>query len=241
MFTEKIFICLWLWLLFLCFTDVFGLLFWTVTTIAPTLRIKFVLKYLDLSDSPPDPLKDAAHIRKFVLNFLRPDGVLMLRMIANHGGTILCSELVYSLWLRYRETFKLTVEPPDDEELQDGASSTGHASTTTEKPPTGVPMPVLSNRKRDSAGGGPDTADTDPPPRSMTPLPDEESELQPWAKVPPMPLIGNHRPTMLNALAGGVGKGRFIPERPNHSGSSAEPRSPSVARVGGEEYGSAYV
>lgn len=167
MFTEKIFVFLWLWFLFLTLCTLSNLVFWITTLITPSLRLRFVLKYLELSDAPPDPEKDRKHLRRFVVNFLRPDGIFILRMVASHAGTILCTELTYSLWLRYRESTKM---PRVYDEPPSSAASTIRLPTVAEK----LDKSSLTD---------------EPPVESVIP-----ERTDPWVSRGGPLVLGNHRP-----------------------------------------------
>jgi len=77
-FLEKIFVFLWLWLLFLAFLSIVNLSAWLATVAVPICRQAFVEKFLDLSQYEP---KTSAEVHLFVEKFLRPDGVFLLKMV----------------------------------------------------------------------------------------------------------------------------------------------------------------
>ncbi|CAJ0931182.1 unnamed protein product, partial [Mesorhabditis belari] len=89
MFTEKIFVFLWVWLAVLAFLTAVNLLFWLFALSTSSLRQSFVAKHLDM---------ESDQLGRFTDRFLRPDGVFLLHMIANHAGNLFCSKVTQSLW-----------------------------------------------------------------------------------------------------------------------------------------------
>ncbi|MFH4974212.1 hypothetical protein AB6A40_000921 [Gnathostoma spinigerum] len=92
MFTEKIFIFLWLWLLMLSVCTGINLTLWFLSLLLSTWRHAFVSKFLECQSD---------QTYRFVHHFLRPDGVLLLHMIASHAGNAMCARLTESLWMRF--------------------------------------------------------------------------------------------------------------------------------------------
>lgn len=171
MFTEKIFVFLWLWFGFLALCTMLNIFFWILTLCFTSCRRQFVMKYLELSDSPPDPEKDEKHLNRFVNNFLRPDGVFLLRMIAAHAGHIICAELTYALWLRYCERSKL---PRLFEETGSSAVSTiddGHNSEAASLQREGFQPSIIGHSVK-----------TTEPAMDMGSI-----DIEPWMPSPPPP------------------------------------------------------
>ncbi|KAL1232526.1 Innexin unc-7 [Trichinella spiralis] len=77
-------------------------IYWILTMLLPNYGINFVRKYLRLlCDQPSRLVADEATLKKFVGEFLRRDGVFILRLIASRASEIICSELTLTLWTDY--------------------------------------------------------------------------------------------------------------------------------------------
>ncbi|KAA0192001.1 Innexin [Fasciolopsis buskii] len=63
-------------------------------------RVKFIRKYLKIMSVLQDTDKAASH--KFVENYLRPDGVFLIRLIAINVGDLMAGDLACELWHIYR-------------------------------------------------------------------------------------------------------------------------------------------
>ena len=165
MFTEKIFVFLWLWFLFLTICTLSNLIFWVTTLVAPKLRRRFIHKYLELSDYPPtDSAKDRKLLNRFVVNFLRPDGVFILRMIAAHSGTVLCTELTNTLWMRFKDRLSTRVVSDSPPASSAGVSTIPSPLDKLTEDPTSSPPP----RRRSLGAQAPAPSQTRrPPPRSQ--------------------------------------------------------------------------
>uniref|UniRef100_A0A5S6QY30 Innexin n=1 Tax=Trichuris muris TaxID=70415 RepID=A0A5S6QY30_TRIMR len=180
MFTEKIFLFLWLWFLILALLTFINLLYWMLTILLPSLRVAFIKRALDLSDAPPDSKKDWKHLSNFVDHYLRPDGVFLLRMVSTHTGNVLCNELIFSLWTRYRELHKI----PKAAVLVDSVDTLNKPQTMTNERPTfgqqstptgegGEPPPAASRSATPLSSAAkilptPKSVFTPPPPPSLT-------------------------------------------------------------------------
>ncbi|CAD5224401.1 unnamed protein product [Bursaphelenchus xylophilus] len=95
MFTEKIFVFLWLWFVFLALLSTVNISAWMATLAIPVCRRNFVEKYMEADDATSEEIND------FVEEFLRPDGVFLLKMISIHAGNVMCSRLTTRLRERH--------------------------------------------------------------------------------------------------------------------------------------------
>jgi len=87
MFNEKIFIFLWFWFVFVLLMTIYSLFAWMLRMLFARQRRKFICRYLKLMQQMSRSDMKMAH--KFVENVLRPDGVFVIRMIAEKAGTSL--------------------------------------------------------------------------------------------------------------------------------------------------------
>ncbi|XGW28974.1 hypothetical protein V3C99_008631 [Haemonchus contortus] len=146
MLTEKIFIFLWIWLSVLGLITVMNLLFWLCALSSAHCRQNFVAKHLDM---------ESDQIGRFTDQFLRPDGVFLLQMIASHAGNLTCAKVTEALWLMF---LRRSGKPVLDEKVE--SSERGEWESNDEsgrkesiprreswhEPPLPPPMPQLPIR-----------------------------------------------------------------------------------------------
>lgn len=112
-FNEKIFAFLWCWLLFITLINLCSLLYWLCNTAIPSQRKAYISKYLKLATKyehiqtryiPPgsENLFD-----DFIQNYLRVDGVFMIKMLAIHAGDCAAMEVTRVLWNRFRDCYTM--------------------------------------------------------------------------------------------------------------------------------------
>lgn len=133
MFNEKIFLFLWWWFFVVSIINILNFMYWVVISFNPGSRKEFVENYLkakrvnlqvvSAEDVKPKNDQSDYNVTKFV-HFLRPDGILILRLISDNVGDIICSDVIAALWKAY---WNITDEPkpePEPEKEHDGLQET---------------------------------------------------------------------------------------------------------------------
>ncbi len=96
MFNEKIYLTMWYWSMFLSVLNLINLLYCLGISMNPRERVRYIRNFIRTS-----PDEDETEIRiqkKFVLRFLRQDGVLLIKKISYHASPIAAVKLTRSLY-----------------------------------------------------------------------------------------------------------------------------------------------
>ncbi|PIO73553.1 Innexin [Teladorsagia circumcincta] len=125
-FNEKIFIFLWFWYMMLALFTSGSFLYWLFVAVIPYPNRRFVKRHLEISEMPFDPAESDEDVRRFIDNYLKSDGVFVLRMLTLQSGVIFGTDLVLSLWKSY---FGI-------EEKLKRSNSMPHVADGTEEPVT---------------------------------------------------------------------------------------------------------
>ncbi|XP_046344503.1 innexin unc-9-like [Haliotis rufescens] len=102
LFNEKIFIFLWFWFVLVAVLTVGNFLFWIWRALFRVNRGRYVKKYLKLLDELHGE-EDKRFARKFADQYLRDDGIFVLRIVAKNSNDILLSDLIKELWKTYKD------------------------------------------------------------------------------------------------------------------------------------------
>ncbi|XGW02502.1 hypothetical protein V3C99_014495 [Haemonchus contortus] len=100
-FNEKIFIFLWFWYLMIAIFTLGSFLYWLFVAVVPQPNRRFIKRHLEISEMPFDPVESEGDVRRFIDNYLRSDGVFVIRMLTLQSGVIFGTDLVLSLWKSY--------------------------------------------------------------------------------------------------------------------------------------------
>lgn len=102
LFNEKIFIFLWFWYFLVAVIATVSYLSWLYYVLIGYNRYRYVKKYLKICDNIRNE-KDLKFAKKFADEYLRDDGVFILRVIAKNSSELVLTDIVNSLWVLYRE------------------------------------------------------------------------------------------------------------------------------------------
>ena len=113
LFNEKIFLFLYCWILVVVLITLVNFLLWVYRIAFSFNRQKYIMKHLTLmgkidDESRVHSLKVTKRlIRVFIHDYLRPDGVFLLRLIAINTNCLIASEIISSLWDAFIEDPKI--------------------------------------------------------------------------------------------------------------------------------------
>ena len=110
LFNEKIFIFLWFWIFFVATLTCMNYLSWLYHVLIGLNRARYVKKYLKLADEIRST-SDSKLCRKFADEYLRNDGVFVLRVIAKNSSELVLKDLVIHLWKIFRDDPRRTLRP----------------------------------------------------------------------------------------------------------------------------------
>ncbi|GMT02353.1 hypothetical protein PENTCL1PPCAC_24527, partial [Pristionchus entomophagus] len=100
-FTEKIFIMLWIWYTLLAVISFGSITSWIFQSLPFEQRKKFIIRRLELADVDFKRHSYEAELDEFVRDFIKMDGIFVLRMITIHSGVLVCTEVVDLMWDQY--------------------------------------------------------------------------------------------------------------------------------------------
>ncbi len=107
LFNEKIFIIVWFWLLFVSMVTAISLIHWLQKSIYWPTQVSFVKRHLRAMDTIQ---LETILIRKFTENYLRRDGLFLLRMIGKNAGDLVSMEMLCGLWENFGPKSRLMTD-----------------------------------------------------------------------------------------------------------------------------------
>jgi innexin len=125
LFNEKIFIFLWFWLCLVAFMSVYTFLYW-LTTFTSSSRMSFIKRYLKVNDrlggyvnhhhhhssstTSSSTMIDVKILEAFLFEYLKHDGVFLLRLVKKNTNDIVTGELVCALWDHFKRYPKFAIQ-----------------------------------------------------------------------------------------------------------------------------------
>lgn len=103
LFNEKIFIFFWFWCTLLAALSAFSLLVNIYATVFPQHRRSYLRKYLRLNDMYSKTPYDRKIFKKFVEQYLKHDGVYVLRSVSANANDVIAAELIKILFTEYKK------------------------------------------------------------------------------------------------------------------------------------------
>jgi hypothetical protein len=102
LFNEKIFTFLWFWFVLVAIITCASFLAWLWRSVFRRNRVNVVKKYLKISDNLQNP-SDRKLCKRFADQYLRDDGVFLLRIVEFNSNDILMTDLVTKMWQIYQD------------------------------------------------------------------------------------------------------------------------------------------
>lgn len=132
LFNEKIFIFIWFWLCMVAALTVYSLLIW-VFNFTSSSRISFIKRYLKVNDrlggyvshhhsssTSSSITVDNKIFDAFLFEYLKQDGVFLLRIVKKNTNDIVVGELVCALWDHFKRypKFNTMIQNHGDDSMQ---------------------------------------------------------------------------------------------------------------------------
>jgi len=104
LFNEKVFVFLWFWMFFVAIMSFVKLLGWFFTVILKRHRSQYVRKYLQIAGTADSFTNfERKMFHRFAHDYLREDGVFVLRTITNNATDLVTTDIVANLWRRFQD------------------------------------------------------------------------------------------------------------------------------------------
>ncbi|XP_063720753.1 innexin unc-9-like isoform X2 [Symsagittifera roscoffensis] len=136
LFNEKIFLFLYCWIMMVVLITITNLSLWIYRIAFAFSRQKYIMKHLTLMGRIDEKNRRYSVrvtkrlIRVFIHDYLRPDGVFLLRLIAINTNCLIASEIIANLWDEFKDDEKIVkkAEHYNHKERQKFGSDAGAAS-----------------------------------------------------------------------------------------------------------------
>ena len=99
MYNEKIYMFLWFWFVFVAVVSSLDLLIWLVRYCLRSDKIKFLRNHLNFYKEKGS--NEVKNLDGFLDDYLRQDGIFLLRLIAHNTNNLTTTEIVGSIYEKY--------------------------------------------------------------------------------------------------------------------------------------------
>lgn len=113
----QVFLFLWWWFVLVAVFTCLNFLYWLFVTISGSSRHQFIRKYLKAYQQGIQTSKDSQQTIPFTNEFIRPDGIFVLRLISDTAGDIVTTALVGKLWESFKRDRRPTTKIEENEPL----------------------------------------------------------------------------------------------------------------------------
>ena len=105
LFNEKIYIFIWFWFILVTVATFGSIVTWLMRCLLRLDQIRYVRRHLKSMDKiKKGQEQDKKTCARFVQDYLRQDGVMVLRLVAINSNEIVVAELLASLWEHFKST-----------------------------------------------------------------------------------------------------------------------------------------
>jgi hypothetical protein len=102
LFNEKIFIFIWFWLVLVAFLTCLNMIAWIYRTVFKRNRGAYIKKYLKINNELHTGFEKKL-CQQFANQYLRDDGVFVMRVIAKNSTDLVVTDLVDKMWKAYKD------------------------------------------------------------------------------------------------------------------------------------------
>jgi len=122
LFNEKIFLFVWFWFVGLALVSIINFFQWLFRALYWPGQVQYVRKQLRAFDTTQ---REPGILAKFTENYLRRDGMFIVRLIGMNMGEVVAGEVLCGLWNNYSPERRLIAEKPGRKQLGAGARQNG--------------------------------------------------------------------------------------------------------------------
>ncbi|CAF0715290.1 unnamed protein product [Brachionus calyciflorus] len=129
LFNQQIFTGIWFWYLLVLFWNVIEMVVW-IRRCLPAKSKKWIERRVSLITKSILIKKD--RLDHFIDTYLEPDGIFMIRMIANNTSDFVATDLIHQLWCQHAENYDQLFSKDEPHNVDDSLCVFEHKKKTDE-------------------------------------------------------------------------------------------------------------